>query len=335
MALVIGAIAAIMVWGMPALQQASARSTLTGVVSQMGLLDALIDDTAEAGGGISGQGVFTYDRGGMVLAAREDPWVVVYGRGATPANLSLSGVADGDAAFTVTNEAAGPTGALAHLVAVYARVDGDRITTLGTQTLGDLLDGASVQATARDATGSAVPLTGDFLRVRFYELAVAEETLVAEAWVMDPGAVTYRLGSPGGFHEARMVQGAILVRTPFDARIERLGAVTWVRQNASDAPTVFVALDRMVPDGTGLTAGAGRWGLRVRTDHATELLPSAVRAEHLRIAVAGDDADLWQRWLRIEEPRLGTDGTAAYVDGPVSLVLFHHEVALPGGLTPR
>lgn len=345
MVIVVGAIGAIMVWGLPAMQHAGARASLDAVVAQLGLLDDLTDDMAEAGGGIAGKAVFTYDRGGMTLGPRGDRWVVVYGLGVRPANLSLAGLSDGDANLTVRNEAggagagggAGTGGAVSSVVASFARVEGDRIVPIGTAGVGDLTPGNQTRVQVQDATGRPVPVDGRFLRIRFHEFAAHPDTLVAEAWVVDPGAVAWRLASPGGFFEARLVQSAVLVRTPFDARIEGLDAVTWVQRNASQTPALFVSVERIRADGPGVatTAGRGSWGLRVQSDVATTLLPRAVLAEHLRISVAGPDGDLWRRWLVIEEPHLQAQGDAAYLRGPITLSLFTHEVAVPEGFTPR
>lgn len=339
--LVIGAIAVVMLWGLPALHHQSARATLDAVTDQLRLMDDLTDRMADAGGGISGEAVFTYDRGGLALDPVGDRWVLVYGRGMRPADISLGGLADGDANYTVVNEAAAgdPVARLRELTVVHHRVDGDRLVRVGQAWPGTLEAGASTEVTfTNGTTGQPVPVEGTFLRLRFYEFGEDPDTLVAEAWVVDVGAVDYRLASPAGPFRVRLAQSALAVQAPGEHRVLGLDAVDRVQPaggQGGPGDTIFVGFERLVPDASGRGAGAGSWGVKVRSATAATLTPSAVQAEHVRLTVPGPDAALWRTALLDAEPSFAAEGDGVHLAGPVKITVFYHEVRLVGGLSAR
>lgn len=344
LAIATGAVAAILFWGVPLIQESSGRASLDAASEQLLLLDELADTVADSGGGISAETVFTVDRGGLFLEPAGDRWVVTYGVTSGPgaADVSLWGLDDTDADYHVKNEG---TGALLDLYVAHDLVTPTGTTPLNGVAVGTLGAGASARVTVADTSPAGIPrdIEETFLRVRMYRFGPSPDTLVAEAWIFDPGAVAYRLPSPGGFFSARLVNGALFVQAPHGRWIEDLDTVQHFESKGGGDPHLFVTLEELRRLDGPPTAGAGSVGLKVRSE-VNRVLGPTQKVTDLRINVTGPggaDAEVWQRWIAVNEPAFtaerGADrrGTAAYLAGPVDLSMFYHRLVFPDGFQPR
>lgn len=336
LAITVGAVAVVMAWGVPQLQAAQARATVDAVIGELRLLDDLTDAISESGGGVSGEAVVTFDRGGMRVAERGDPWVVTYGTDGRT-NLSVDGAADGDARYRLTNRA--PSN-LSSVHVTHVRIGDDGSTTLGTETIGDLTAGETATVTIRDGTASPVPLGGTAVRVRVHEHGVVPATLVAEAWIVDPGRVRYDLSSPTGHHAVALSNGGLVVETPTSSRVDDAAAVRFGRRGGGP-PTLFLSMERLTPDGP-TTVGPGSWELKAVAGTTRSLIPSGVEATNLTVSVPDRGAD-WGQAIWTEHARSAGDGLRSPVvrtgdgvrfDGPVELHLFYRRIVFPTGFEP-
>lgn len=330
----VGAVAAVMTWGVPQLQASQAQGTLDAVVEEMHLLDDLTEAIARSGGGVSGEVALTYDRGGLVLTDRAPIWIVAYGIDGR-ANLTLEGAADGDATYRIVNRGEED---LDSVHVDHARIGDDRSTPLGVEKVGDLASGASVEVTVRDRREDPVPIDGSAIRVRVHEHGVIPETRVAEAWIVDPGAVVYSLSSGDGHHEVALTNGGVVVDAPTGAHVEGSDAVRYVD---TGTPRAFVSLERVTPEGM-TSAGPGSWKLKAVAGTTRSLLPTGVNATDLSIAVP-ERADPWGQAIWNDHARQeGDDLTSTWtrtadgvrLDGPVDLHLFYRRIGFPSGLQP-
>lgn len=330
----VGAVAAVMAWGVPMLQASQAQGTVDAVVEEMHLLDDLTEAIARSGGGVSGEVAVTYDRGGLVLTERAPIWVVAYGVDGR-ADVTLEGAADGDATYRIVNRGEQN---LSSVHVSHARIGDDRSTPLAVEEVGDLASGASAEVTVRDTREDPVPLAASATRVRVHEYGVVPSTLVAEAWIVDPGAVVYSLPAADGYHEVALTNGGVLVDAPTGAHVEDPDAVRHVDDGT---PRVFVSFERVTPGGM-TSAGPGSWKLKAVAGATRSLLPTGVNATDLSVEVP-ERADPWRQAIRNDHARQVGDGLTSpwtrtgegvRLDGPVDLHLFYRRIAFPSGLRP-
>lgn len=330
----IGAVAAVMAWGLPRLQASQAQATVDAVVEEMRLLDDLTDAIARSGGGVSGKAVVTYDRGGMVLSERGPIWTIAYGIDGR-ADVSLDAVADGDATYRIVN---GGAENLSSVHVSHARIGDDRTTPIGTAQIGDLGAGRWTEVTVRDGSRDPVPLAGSAIRVRVHEFGVLPANRVAEAWIVDPGSLRYSLSTAEGHRAVELSNGDLLVESPTGAHVADPDAVRHVTDRA---PRVFVSLERVTPEGP-TTAGPGTWELDAVAGATRSLIPTGVEATDLSIEVP-ERADPWGQAIWNAHARETGDGLTSSVtrapdgvrlEGPVDLHLFYRRIAFPSGLRP-
>lgn len=326
-----GAIGVVMYWGLPNLHRAQAQATVDGIVDQFAILDDLAEDLGRQGGRSVSTGHLTVDQGGLVFDNAGTRWVVVYGvdRG-SPLNVSLGELDDTDERYTILNHGSADRSGIS---VEHAVLDDGTFRTVDVRYGLDLTAGDPVPVRIRDG-GGPYPIEGTVLRLRFYDGTLTPSHLAAEAWIVDAGALRYRLSAPAGFHAVEWTNGAISVETPTGSAIRGLDGVSTFRSNATEDPLVFVSLRRLQHTGGPTTAGTGDWTLSVRPHLDRTLTPSSRTAQDVRIGVAGDQADLWRRWMALETDGFDAEGDRVHRHGPVEISLFYHEVRFAKGFQP-
>lgn len=337
-----GAIAMVVYWGLPTLQQSRARGGLDSVVEQLVVVDDLTKDLAQTGGSTTASTQLTINQGGLVLEERGTRWIVVYGVDEDrPLNLSVTGLDDADETYTIRNHGSEATPQLHVRHSVLNGSAFEDLEPAGNRTIPA---GGAIDVTVREG-GLPFALDGVVLRIRVHNVTQDVDDLLAEAWVVDTGALSYRSSSPAGFYAAQLTNGVVRARAPHGDWLRSADAIQSFETAAVDDPLVYVSLRRLVPaDDASLTAGRGTWTLRLHAVQSLPLTPESQKAHHLRIRVAGEEMDVWQRHLHLRTltedaggdlvtPWMRLDG-GLYRAGPVDMSVFYHETRFAEGLRP-
>lgn len=340
MSIVVGAIIAVMMWGVPTLQKAQSQAAVDSVVQEMTLLDDVIDDLAQSGGGVAAEATFSYDRGSMSLTGDGDRWIVSYTLDSDAA-IRLEDVSDVDHTYTLKNEG---SSTIKGIKVEHSRVADDGQETLNQVDVGDLAPGETAEVDVRDPDGLDYPLEQTFVRAALYQFGVSEDNLVGDAWIVDTGAVRYERSAPAGFYRVRLVNGGVAVDEPHGSRMENLGAVKHVDAEAFEQARVFVNLQRVTPgENASITAGPGSWRLGVVSAASRPLTDTGSTVHDLDVRVV-DDSEFWRRHLYLEHARPGMAGygydlvspfdqtdDGLHADGPLRLSLFYQHARFPSG----
>lgn len=329
LAISIVGIAAILYWGLPAIDEMKANVEHRSVESQFLELDSsikeLVAGTTEK---TAKRWQPTLNRGQVGISNETEGWVYAVETYQPLVNRSFlwADFEDGDSEFTLYYENSTPADDLTGITIQAYRVNG---TTSGQELVVDTNTDAIIETmpsggfdwtgesakTFRLWSGSAagspdVPIRNATIRFRIYDDAVK----IAEAWYVPTGRVDYRLDAGMGTKTVTENNGAVISGNGVTSAIVNQPPIPPVANNSGVSRFFARAL---VINGTGSFAGDDRFDVLV-TLYSTATLGSydcskADRSdcvETVKLFVFGTQADTWYGYLT--NPARGyTFGSAA------------------------
>ena len=304
-------IAAILYWGLPAIDEMKANVEHRSAGSQFAELDAsikeLVAGTTER---TAKRWQPTLNRGYVSVAPETEAWVYATetyaGRNYA---FAWTGLADGDHVFTLTNldeSAANDLEISAHIVSSTTLVDNLEISTeadgdpLAEDV--DLAIGGSKELYVRDEDGEVLAIEDQTVRFRVYSATTGEK--LAEAWFVPTGRVDYRLDAGMGTKTVTENNGAVitgdgigytLASSPPLPPISDTGAVPrfFARAVALEGEATFAGDDRF-----DLLVTLRSTATLASYDCALETYADCVASA--RIFIFGDYAETWFTYLTNE-----------------------------------